>query len=214
MARKRRHSIFFWVVVSLLTIAGLILSCNLWVVASTYGRVYDSVAKIEVQPVGLVLGTSKKIAPNVPNRHFVNRIEAAAELYREGKVGQLLVSGHRDSRYYDETRDMMEKLKALGVPESDILADDRGARTFESVKRARSVFGFDRMVIVSDDFHVGRALFLADRLGIEAIALRSKSVDYTSSTKVRMREYFARVKAVLELYVWKRDERVREMASR
>lgn len=214
MARKRRHSIFFrltrlFLILGLLVIAG----CNLWIVVSTHGRVYESVEEIEARPVGLVLGTSKKVAPDTPNRHFENRIEAAAELLREGKVKRLLVSGYRDSQYYDETRDMIAKLTEMGIPEDSIVADDRGSRTLDSVARARSEFGFDRIVIVSDDFHVARALFIADRLGIDAVALRSESVDYGSSRKVRMREYFARVKAVLDLYLLRTDARVEEVAK-
>ena len=152
--------------------------------------------------MGLVLGTTANVAPDTPNRHFENRIAAAAELLRQGKVSRLLVSGYRDSQYYDETEDMKERLVALGVAENQIIADNKGARTLDSVARAESVFGFDRFVIISDDFHVARALFIADRLGLDTVALRSKPVDYGSSRKVRVREYFARVKAILDLYLW------------
>ena len=117
-------------------------------------------------------------------------------------MGTLLVSGYRDSQYYDETRDMIAKLKELGVPESDLLADDRGVRTLDSVTRAKTAFGFERIVIVSDDFHVNRALFIANRHGVDAIALQSESVGYSDSRKVRMREYLARVKAIIDLYLY------------
>lgn len=203
MARKRRHTILFWLIqLPLLAGVGTVLLCNLWIVVSTSSRVYDSAAEIESRPVGLVLGTTANIAPDTPNRHFENRIAAAAELLREGKVSRLLVSGYRDSKYYDETEDMREGLLDLGVSGDRIMADNKGARTYDSVARAESVFGFDRLVIISDDFHVARALFIADRLGIDAIALRSKPVEYESSRKVRIREYLARVKAVLDLYLW------------
>jgi len=204
MARKRRQTIFFWAIQLPLALVVLgVLGCNLWIVWSTHDRVYDSTAEIEARPVGLVLGTSKNVAPDTPNRHFENRLAAAAELFDSGKVSRLLVSGHRDSRYYDETRDMIRKLVELGVPRASILADDRGARTFDSVVRAEEVFGFDRFIIVSDDFHVARALFIADQLGLDAVALSSESVDFGSSRKVRIREYFARVKAILDLYLGK-----------
>lgn len=201
MPRKRWRSIFFWTLVFpvILLVSGVVV-CNVWIVTSTRNRVHDDVATIEPREVGVVLGTSKKTGPDTPNRHFENRMAAAAALYREGKVGRLLVSGYRDSEYYDETRDMIAKLKELGVPADALLADDRGVRTLDSVVRVKEVFGFDRVVIVSDDFHVNRALFIADRCGLEAIALRSETVDYGDSRKVRMREYFARVKAVLDLY--------------
>ena len=203
MPRKRWRSIFFWTLVFpvILLVSGVVV-CNVWIVTSTRNRVHDDVATIEPREVGVVLGTSKKTGPDTPNRHCENRMAAAAALDREGKVGRLLVSGYRDSEYYDETRDMIAKLKELGVPADALLADDRGVRTLDSVVRVKEVFGFDRVVIVSDDFHVNRALFIADRCGLEAIALRSETVGYGDSRKVRMREYFARVKAVLDLYFY------------
>jgi len=202
MARKRWRSIFFWTfVLPALLLTALVAGCNLWIVLSTRARVHDSVTMIEAREVGVVLGTSKKTGPDTPNRHFENRMAAAAALFAEGKVTRLLVSGYRDSEYYDETRDMIKKLKELGVPESALLADDRGVRTLDSIMRVKSVFGFDRVVIISDDFHVNRALFIADHSDLEAIALSSETVDYGDSRKVRMRECFARVKAVLDLYV-------------
>ena len=203
MARRRRRFYIFSIFAGpLLLVAAVVVACNLWIVLSTRGQVYDSVADIEARAVGVVLGTSKKTGPDTPNAHFENRMSAAASLFLEGKVGTLLVSGYRDSQYYDETRDMIAKLKELGVPESAILADDRGARTLDSVARAKTVFDFDRIVIVSDDFHVNRALFIANRYGVDAIALRSESVGYRDSRKVRLREYLARVKAVIDLYFY------------
>lgn len=203
MPRKRWRSIIFWTfVLPVILFVGGVIGCNVWIVSSTRSRVHDTIATIEAREVGVVLGTSKKSGPDTPNRHFENRMAAAAALFKEGKVGRLLVSGYRDSEYYDETRDMIAKLKELGVPADAILADDRGVRTLDSVVRVKEIFGFDRVVIVSDDFHVNRALFIADRCGLEAIALRSEAVGYVDSRKVRMREYFARVKAVLDLYLY------------
>ncbi len=202
MPRKRWRSILFWTfVLPALLLVALVVGCNLWIVLSTRARVHDSVSLIEAREIGVVLGTSKKTGPDTPNRHFENRMAAAADLFAAGKVERLLVSGYRDSEYYDETRDMIAKLKALGVPEASLLADDRGARTLDSMVRVKEVFGFDRVVIVSDDFHVNRALFIADRCGLDAIALRCEAVDYGDSRKVRLRECLARVKAVLDLYV-------------
>ncbi|MCB1205409.1 MAG: YdcF family protein [Verrucomicrobiae bacterium] len=202
MPRTRWRRLCFWTLIlpSLLA-AGLVLACNLWIVLSTRALVHDDAAEIEAREIGVVLGTSKKTGPDTPNRHFENRMAAAAALFHAGKVTRLLVSGYRDSDYYDETRDMIAKLKELGVPEEALLSDDRGARTLDSMVRVKSIFGFDRITIISDDFHVNRALFIASRCGVDAIALRSEAVDYDNSRKVRLREYFARVKAVLDLYV-------------
>jgi hypothetical protein len=90
MPRKRWRSIFFWTLVFpvILLVSGVVV-CNVWIVTSTRNRVHDDVATIEPREVGVVLGTSKKTGPDTPNRHFENRMAAAAALYREGKVGRL-----------------------------------------------------------------------------------------------------------------------------
>ena len=117
MVRSRRRFLIFSILAfPLLLVAAVVVACNLWIVLSTRGQVYASVAEIETRAVGVVLGTSKKTGPDTPNAHFENRMAAAAALFLEGKVGTLLVSGYRDSQYYDETRDMIAKLKELGVP--------------------------------------------------------------------------------------------------
>ena len=129
-----------------MAVVALLVLCNLWITISTKDRIFDSVEKIEARPVGMVLGTSKKVAPDTPNQHFENRLRAAAELYHAGKVKHLLVSGHRNSRYYDEPRDMIAKLKELGIPESVTTSDKFGFRTLDSVSRAADVVwssGFD-----------------------------------------------------------------------
>jgi len=202
MARKKKRSIFFYLFWGpLLLLVLVVLGCNLWVITSTSEDIFASVDDIDSNTVGMVLGTSKKVAPDQPNLHFEHRLEAAAKLFHAGKVQHLLASGDRDSKYYNEPRDMTRKLMELGVPANAITADNAGYRTFDSVVRARRVFGLRRMTIITDDFHVARALFIAKKEGIDAVALRSEPVEYKLSLKARAREYLARVKAVLDLYI-------------
>ncbi len=86
MTRKRWRSIFFWILVfPVLLVAAAVAGCNVWIVASTKGRVHDSTASIEPREIGVVLGTSKKTGPDTPNRHFENRMAAAAALYGREK---------------------------------------------------------------------------------------------------------------------------------
>jgi SanA protein len=88
----------------------------------------------------------------------------------------------------------------LGVPSNAITEDEGGLRTLDSIVRAKRVYGLSKATVISDDFHVARALFIADREGLDAIAFRGDSVSLRFSTKARVREYFARVKAILDLY--------------
>ncbi|MEC5128547.1 ElyC/SanA/YdcF family protein [Verrucomicrobiales bacterium BCK34] len=214
MPRKRKRSIFFWLVtLPLLLLVAFVVVCNLWIVGSTRERVFATVTEVTAAPVGLVLGTSKKVSPDTLNLHFQNRVKAAAELIKSGRVETLLVSGYRDSQYYDETRDMIKGLTEMGVPEASIIADDKGARTLDSLSRAKSVFGFEDVVIVSDDFHVNRALFIADHVGVKAVALESAEVDRMDSRSVRIRECFARVKAVIDLYFVRPEAQRKELVD-
>lgn len=182
-------------------VALAVLACNAWVILSTLSRIYSDADAIDFRPVGLVLGTSKKVAPNVPNPHFDTRLEAAAALFKAGKVRHLLVSGHEEPQYYSEPRDMKERLLSLGVPANAITEDASGARTLDSVVRAKRIFGLDQLTIISDDFHVARALFLARSEGLDALAFTGKPVALHDSKRARGREYLARVKAVLDIYV-------------
>jgi SanA protein len=202
MAGNPRRTIFFWTIkLPFLLFAAAVVVCNLWIILSTRDRVFKSIDAVEPNQIGIVLGTSKKIAAGRPNQHFENRLAAAAELYHAGKVKHLLVSGSRDSQYYDEPRDMHQKLQELGVPSAAITEDECGLRTLDSIVRAKRVYGLSEVTVISDDFHVGRALFIADREGLDAIAFRGDSVSLRFSMKARVREYFARVKAVLDLYL-------------
>ena len=190
-----------WLTVT--AVAFLVLAaaaCNLWVVFSTSGDVFDEVGEIGLNEVALVLGTSKKVAPTRPNLHFQNRLKAAVKLYKEGKVKHLLVSGDNATIWYNEPQDMKEALLDLGVSKDAITRDFAGFRTLDSIVRAQKVFGLERVTIVSDDFHVPRALFLARSQGLDAIAFPSE-VRLRISWKARSREWLARVKAVLDVYV-------------
>lgn len=202
MGKKRNRGCCLFLCLSpLLAILAMAVACNLWVIQSTRSRIFESPEQIDNQTVALVLGTSKKVAPNTPNPHFENRINAAVKLYEAGKVGQILVSGYRDSRYYDEAKDMEKRLIEYRIPTSAIMADDKGDSTIDSVERVLSAHYLDKVVIISDGWHVHRALFIADRRGIEAVALASEPVSFRRSAPTRFREYLARVKAVIDLYL-------------
>jgi SanA protein len=134
------------------------------------------------------------------NPHFQNRIEAAAKLYHNKKVKHLLVSGDNHVAGYDEPTEMRDWLLKLGVPDSAMTLDYAGFRTLDSVARAKNVFGQTRLTVITDDFHAQRALFLSRSYGIDAVAFLSEPVPLKYSRSTRMREWLARVKAVLDVY--------------
>lgn len=193
----------------LATIAAFVLlsliSLNLWVVKSTQSKVYAKIEKIPANDICLVLGTSRLARKNRLNLHFKNRISAAAALYHAGKVKHILVSGDNHIESYDEPTDMKNALMDKGVPEDAITLDYAGFRTLDSIVRAKEVFGLSRFTIVSDRFHDFRALFISNYYGLDAIAFAAEEVPIIYSFRASVREYLARYKAVLDLYVLKTE---------
>jgi SanA protein len=203
----RVRRIFLFALGTAVLAVGAVAGCNLWVRWESGSRVFDGVERIPARKVGLVLGTSKRGPRGHSNPYFVNRVDAAAALYREGKVSHLLVSGDNRSEHYNEPEDLRDALIERGVPSGDITLDYAGLRTLDSVVRAKKVFGLRKMTVISQDFHVRRALWIARRYGIDAIGFRAREVPRRWSAKTRLREVAARVKVVLDLYLLRTQPR-------
>jgi SanA protein len=184
-------ALFFW-------------ATNSAVLASAEGRVYTSPGLVPSRPVALVLGTSP-VFKGSKNPFFEGRMDAAAELYRSKKVAKLLVSGDNGTRYYDEPTAMKEALISRGVPQADIVLDYAGFHTLDSVVRAHRVFGVDRCVIVTDDFHLPRALYIAHNEGIDAVGYQTAPVPRALASRVHVREVSSRTLAWIELNVTHRQ---------
>ena len=185
----------------------LFIFCNLWIVRSTKDSVFSDVNKVPHHRIALVLGTSHKTSKGDPNPYFEKRIETAAELYKKGKIDHLILSGDNRSIYYNEPMAMLKALLKKGVPASAITLDYAGLRTLDSIVRCKEIFGQDKFVIITQPFHSYRALFISQYHDINAIAMVAEEPDFEYSFKVRLREYLARTKAVLDLYVLKTSPR-------
>lgn len=168
------------------------------------GRLYRSVQAAPTNEVGLVLGTGKTTRRGNPNLHFTQRINAAVELYRSGKVQHLLVSGDNHIASYDEPTDMMNALAAAGIPTNAITRDYAGFRTLDSIVRANAVFGLKKFTIVTEEFHCPRALWIAQQHGLDAVAFAAPDLSARWSLRVKARESLARVLCGLDLYVLNR----------
>ncbi len=149
--------------------------------------------------VGLVLGTSKRLTDGQPNPYYIYRINATIELFRAGKIDFILVSGDNGSRYYNEPNTFKKDLVKSGIPEEKIFLDYAGFRTLDSMVRAKSIFGLDSVTVISQEFHIERAIYLAEKKGLNAIGFNAKDVSGNQGLQVRLREYLARVKVFLDL---------------
>ncbi len=195
---KKLAKILSYAVVALVL---LLVASNIWVVWSTSDRVYSDYHLVPAHPVALVLGTSHRLTDGSPNPYFENRIRTAASLYKEGKVTHFLLSGDNSTKYYNEPLAMRKALVREGVPDSVITLDAAGLRTLDSIVRSKEIFGQDKITIITQPFHCNRALFISRFYNIDAVAIQAVDPSPEAGTNIYLREYFARAKAVIDLYI-------------
>lgn len=185
----------------LIVFTSTLLLSNHWVNRQSESAIYTSISEIPYNKSALVLGTSKKVRGGAPNLYFKYRMDAAVSLFNAGKVSFIIVSGDNSIMEYNETRDMKKALMERGIPENRIVEDFAGFRTLDSVIRAKEVFGQDSITIISQEFHNQRAVFIAKNHDIYALGFNAQDVPKRYGSITRTREYFARVKAVLDVYI-------------
>jgi SanA protein len=193
-----------WVCLLLVLIISV---CNIWIVKSTEEKVYSDISLLPDHQIGLVLGTSHRSVGGGPNPFFQNRIQMAATLYAMGKIDHFILSGDNSTMYYNEPLEMQKALIKKGVPASAITLDYAGLRTLDSVVRSKKIFGQNKITIITQPFHSYRALFISRYYDIDAVAMVAEEPELDQTFKVRLREYLARTKAVLDLYIFKTDPR-------
>ena len=180
-----------------LTVIGF---CQSFIESGAKGKTFDHVDAVpNGYAVGLVLGTNPETIYQTENLFYRYRIEAAAALYKSGKVEHLIVSGDNSRKDYDEPTQMRDDLTQLDVPGSAITIDYAGFRTLDSVVRAKVIFKRDRLCIVSQAFHNKRAIAIAERYDIDAVGYNATLPSV--GKHVQYREYLARVKALIDLYI-------------
>lgn len=183
---------------ALFSLTSLILS-NYVVSATVKDKIFDSIDTIPYNKVGLVLGTSKFLKSGNINAYYTYRINATVKLYKAKKISFVLVSGDNGNTEYDEPTTMKEDLMKNGIPEGKIFLDYAGFRTFDSVIRANKVFGQSNFTIISQKFHIERAIYIANHNNIKSIGFIASKVSASYGFKTMVREKFARVKLMLDI---------------
>ena len=187
-------------VLAALILAILILPLVLrsWVGRQAAGRIYPQVAEIPPQPVALVFGAG--VWPSGHLSHaLADRMETAIDLYRAGTVNKLLLTGDNRTADYNEPAAMAEYAQARGVPREDLVLDYAGRRTYDSCYRAKAIFGVERAVLVTQAFHLPRALYTCEGLGLEAVGVAADRRSYRRSGWYEVREAAALARAWLDL---------------
>ena len=178
-----------------------VLVSNLLVRYAYQAYIYNDIDSIPVMKTGVLLGTSKYLKTGGLNPYYFYRLKAACELYKKGKIEYIIVSGDNRKMNYNEPVQMRDDLIKLGIPGNKIVLDYAGFRTLDSIVRAKEIFGQQEFVIISQEFHNQRALFIAHQKNLDAIAFNARDVNPRMAIKVQIREIFARVKLMLDLYI-------------
>lgn len=154
------------------------------------------------QPVAIVFGAGLR-RDGTPTDVLRDRLNTAIDLYRNRQVLQLLMSGDHSSDYYNEPEAMRRYAVQQGIPPEAILLDYSGLRTYDTCHRARSVFGIQRAILVTQPFHLPRALYTCNQLGVQAIGVPANNYIYrrASQTYWNLRESFATLVALWQVNI-------------
>ena len=187
--------LFVAMVVGSVVVAG----SDWWIERGARGHVYDA-ADVPAAPVALVLG-ALVYPDNTPSDFLTARLVLALHLYQTGKVKALLVSGDHSRPDYDEPDTMRSWLRAHGVPDRQVVVDYAGFDTYDSCARAGRIFGVHRLIVVTQTFHLDRAVSLCRSMGLDADGVGDSTTQrqWFSWWRASLREQGACVKAVLDL---------------
>jgi len=187
-----------WTAVGLL--AGMV-GINGFILVTTKSCLYRDVQQLPARENGLLLGTDALRRDGTTNVHFVNRVNSAVLVLKLGKIKHLIISGDRNNRGFNEVQGMQRELIAHGVSKDVLTLDFEGFRTWESARRAREVYHLNRIVVITDEVHAPRSVFLCRHFGMDAVAFCGRSEPNSWwAWRYRFRECLARVKAVMDLF--------------
>lgn len=182
-----------------LILAGIIaiVGINLLVIATTSGRILSIEEASKEDKVDCIIVLGAAVRPDgTPSAMLRDRLDKAVELYEAGVSDIIIVSGDHREDNYDEVNTMKYFLMDAGIPSEDIFMDHGGLSTYDTMYRAVNVFGVKKAVVVTQKYHMYRALYIAKSLGIDAYGVNAKEVSYSGQAKRDIREVLARIKDV------------------
>jgi SanA protein len=192
----------FKILLTLGAIAALVLLIPRLITAIYASSHIYSVEDVPSQRVAIVFGAGLQ-RDGTPTAVLRDRVDTAAQLYFAGKVEKLLMSGDNRFEYYNEPEAMRQYALTLGVPEDAIVLDYAGRRTYDTCYRAKAIFGLDQAILVTQGFHLPRALYLCNHLGLNGIGVASDNRYYRKLSRLiwNVRELPATLTALWEVHV-------------
>ena len=191
------------VVLFFIILSGIGVILRIQILIDSYaGRIFTEVEHVPKKDVALVFGAHVYSDGRLSDA-LRDRVSSAVDLYNAGAVQKMVMTGDNGRKEYDEVTAMKAYASELGVPEEDIVLDYAGFRTYDSCYRARDVFGLHDIIVVSQEFHLPRVLYICNRLGVESIGYRADKHTYAPARWWSVREFLARCKAWLEVELFR-----------
>ncbi len=204
MIKRKAFALFIFPVLLGLLFLLLLSVASRQIEETSADRVFTKAEEVPSRKVALVLGCSSHLSDGRQNLYFHHRISAARDLYETGNVSYFIVSGDNSNKYYDEPTAMKAALVELGIPEEFIVCDYAGFTTLDSVVRAREVFQEESLIVVSQEFHVRRAIYIGQNYNVDLVGFVAQDVTGVHSIRTRLRENLARMRAFLDVNLIKR----------
>nr|MBC7245672.1 YdcF family protein [Chloroflexota bacterium] len=186
-----------WLALLTVIVGSTLVAFPTWTLTARYEqRIYHSVEEVPPKPVAVVFGAGYW-PDGTPSDVMKDRVEAAIALYRSGRVRKILFSGDNRFVHYNEPAKMREYALSLGLPDDAIVLDYAGRRTYDTCYRARDIFGLRDVVLVTQRYHLPRALYISERLGLHAVGYVADHRTYP-----HIREYWLREVPALWMAWW------------
>ena len=201
MKASKRLTLIFFTAITCCLLA--IWISNNRVTKTTAHQIYAKLSEVKTGHIGVIFGTSPYALGGKQNMFFNFRIQAAVKLFKAGKISHILVSGDNRHHTYNEPLEMQRALVKSGIPQEVITLDYAGLRTFDSVIRSSKIFCIKNPIFISQKFQLERAIYIANQKGIKSTGFQAKDVKREKAVKTYTREYFARVKAILDIHLLK-----------
>lgn len=186
------------VVCIIIIIIVVVLSINLYVTSVTTTKIKD-IDEIDYSDVDCIIVLGAGIRGNNPSPMLEDRLLTSIELYNQNVSDKIIVSGDHGQENYDEVNVMKNYLIEQGIPSENIFMDHAGFSTYDSIYRAKEIFEADKVIIVTQEYHLYRALYIAEKLDLEAYGIKANRREYQFQLKRDIREIAARVKDFIKV---------------
>ncbi len=173
-----------------LLFAVAVMSLNAAIISVTEDRILTVGTASQLSDIDCIL----VLGCHVNSQYLADRLSVAFELYDAGASDKLLMTGDHGREAYDEVNHMLAEAEAHGIDRQYVFTDHAGFSTYESIYRAKEIFEADRIIIVTQEYHLYRALYIAEKLGIEAYGVSASLHGYGTQDQQNIRETFARFK--------------------